>query len=71
MVPVVMVVPVVPVMPMAMVPVVPMVMAPVVMPPVVVVMPADLYGLQAVDLILTNHGGLGAVGAQRHQGLLG
>jgi hypothetical protein len=48
-----------------------MVMAPVVMPPVVVVMPADLYGLQAVDLILTNHGGLGAVGAQRHQGLLG
>jgi hypothetical protein len=57
---------------MAMVPVMPMVMAPVVMPPmVVVVMPADLYGLQAIDLILTNHGGLGAIGAQRHQGLLG
>jgi hypothetical protein len=63
--------------PVVMMPMVPVVVAPVVMVPmmpvammpVVVVMPADLLRLQAIDLILTDHGGLCAVCARRHQGL--
>ena len=32
-------------------------------------MPADLFGLQAIDLILSYDGGLGAIRARRQQGL--
>jgi hypothetical protein len=66
---------VVPVMMMPMVPVMPMMMVPVAMVPMVMVMmmmmPVDLYGLQTIDLILSDHGGPCAVGARRHQGLFG
>ena len=65
-----MVVVVMPVVPMMMMPMVPVMMVPMVMMPVVMVMPMDPYGLQAIDLVLTNHGGFCAIRARRHQGLL-
>lgn len=61
----------VPVVPMMMMPMtmVPMTMVPMVMPPVVMMTPADLFGLQAIDLVLSYDGGLGAIRARRQQGL--
>jgi hypothetical protein len=46
-------------------------MPAVMMPPmVVVVVPADLFRLEAIDLVLSNDRGLRAVGARRYQAML-
>jgi hypothetical protein len=63
MMPVVMM-PVVPVVPMAVVPVVMMPMMPVAMVPVVVMVPADLLGLEAINLVLRHDRGLRACARQ-------
>jgi len=63
-VPPVVVMPMMPVMPMAVVPVVMMPMVPVAMVPVVVMMPADLFRFEAIDLVLSNDRGLRACARQ-------
>ena len=64
---------VMPMMPVVMAPVVMVPMMPAVMMPpmvVVVVVPADLFRLEAIDLVLSNDRGLRAVGARRYQAML-
>ena len=45
----------------------PVVMMPVVMVPMMVVVPADLFGLEAIDLVLPNDRRLRAGSARQHQ----
>ena len=67
----VVVMPMVPVVPVMMVPVVMMPVVPVTMVPMVMMMPADLFGLQAIDFVLSYDGGLHAIRALRQLGLFG
>ena len=53
--------------PVVMMPVMPMAVVPVVMMPMVVVVPADLFGLEAIDLVLPNDRGLRAGSARQYQ----
>ena len=57
---------VMPMMPMA---VVPVVMMPVAMVPVVVMMPADLFRLETINLVLPHNRGLRACSARQYQTL--
>jgi hypothetical protein len=66
---VVMPVVVMPMMPMAVVPVVMMPVMPVAMVPVVVMMPADLFRLETINLVLPHNRGLRACSARQYQTL--
>ena len=52
---------------MVVMPVVVPVVMPVVMVPMMVVVPADLFGLEAIDLVLPNDRGLRAGSARQYQ----
>jgi hypothetical protein len=59
--------------PVVMMPVVPTVVAPVVVVPTVMpvpVMPADLFGLETIDFVLPDDGGLRACSARQHQAVI-
>jgi hypothetical protein len=53
--------------PVVMMPVMPTVVVPVVMVPLMVMVPADLFGLEAIDLVLPHDCGLRAGSARQHQ----